>query len=573
MLPSNFSPAAAATLGLLLATTSVHALPNNYGSSQRDDKSACEALWQTAPMKLANLTIGAVEYREAGSNYSDWTYTLGSAASAPVIDLPAFCRFAANITTSERSKVDFEVWLPLSSVWSGRFVMVGNGGDAGNIYANNMAVPLDKYKLAVASTNTGHFGNSGDGTFAANNTESAIDFGYRAVHLTTVYSKEIIDLFYGKKASYSYWLGCSSGGKQGLKEIQKFPSDYDAALVGSPAWAWPLLNGWTYYVNALVNTPNTTKYISPPQWPIIASEIVAQCDELDGVKDGVLNQPGLCQPDYSKFTCGTASSLFNSSTCLSSDQVQTVKLTSTNWKDSNGNLLFPAFNLGSEAAFSGTVNGIPYGPAPSYFDYQILNITEIIQPITAPPVLIDGKLIDEQQLIQLVDEGLELNPGDIAADDYDLSPFFGKGGKVILYVGDADYLIPTNSSQLYYDRVKAKIGNIDDDFLFYKLPGMGHCQGGAGVSGMGIASQSQISSGGATQSPPREFNAQHDAFLALMGWRENGTKPGTLIATKYVGNDIRNGTAFTRKICPQPAYARYTGGNPNDESSFECFTP
>lgn len=107
---------------------------------------------------------------------------------------------------------------------SGRFVMVGNGGDAGNIYANNMAVPLDKYKLAVASTNTGHFGNSGDGTFAANNTESAIDFGYRAVHLTTVYSKEIIDMFYGKKASYSYWLGCSSGGKQGLKEIQMFPS-------------------------------------------------------------------------------------------------------------------------------------------------------------------------------------------------------------------------------------------------------------------------------------------------------------------------------------------------------------
>lgn len=123
-----------------------------------------------------------------------------------------------------------------------------------------MAVPLDKYKVAVASTNTGHYGGSFDGTFAAGNPQSQIDFGYRAVHLTTVYSKEIIDLFYGKKASYSYWLGCSSGGKQGLKEAQMYPDvglgfdgngkrltndpqDYDAVLAGSPAWLWSSLNG------------------------------------------------------------------------------------------------------------------------------------------------------------------------------------------------------------------------------------------------------------------------------------------------------------------------------------------
>ena len=162
-----------------------------------------------------------------------------------------------------------------------------------------MTVPLNKYGYAVASTNTGHNGSSGNGTFLVNNTESAIDFGYRAVHLTTVYSKAITNLFYGRNASLAFWSGCSSGGKQGLKEIEMFPADYgkqpacrstllifchkDAAIVGSAAQPWPRLNGWTQYVNQLVNPVGSAGYIAPSAWTAINKEVLNQCDLLDGV--------------------------------------------------------------------------------------------------------------------------------------------------------------------------------------------------------------------------------------------------------------------------------------------------
>lgn len=317
--------------------------------------------------------------------------------------------------------------------------------------------------------------------------------------------------------------------------------------------------------SAIVNGPNTTGYISGAYWQSVAAEVLSQCDELDGVKDSIINRPGQCYLDYSKFECGSASSNFNSTTCLSSAQIETFKKIQANWKDpENGNLLFPAFNHGSEASYGFTVSGSPYGPAPSYFlvipdvicdddrfltslphsQYQVLNRTDIVQPLVSPPLTINGQPVNESQLIDLIYEAQQTNPGMTTANDYDLSPFFKKGGKLILYVGSADPLIPTNSSNLYYERVKEKLGEVSDNFLFYEIPGLGHCSGGAGPSGIGLASQAQTSAGGATQSPPGQFNAKHDALLALMKWREEGDKPNTFIATKYNDNDINNGVSL-----------------------------
>ena len=203
--------------------------------------------------------------------------------------------------------------------------------------------------------------------------------------------------------------------------------------------------------------------------------------------------------------------------------------------------------------------------------YQVLNVTEVVQPLISPPLTINGTAVNEEQLIELIHEAQRTDPGQTNAINPDLSPFFNKGGKLLLYVGEADPLIPTNNSHNYYQSVVDKLGNVDNSFRFYPIPGLGHCQGGNGAGGMGLASQGQIEvGGGSTQSPPGQFNAKHDALLALMEWREKGNKPGSFIATKYVGNDIRNGTQFTRKVCPYPQYAKYMGGEENDEASFVC---
>ena len=236
-----------------------------------------------------------------------------------------------------------------------------------------MTVPLNKYGYAVASTNTGHNGSSGNGTFLVNNTESAIDFGYRAVHLTTVYSKAIVNLFYGRNASLAFWSGCSSGGKQGLKEIQMYPTDYgksqfsltvcvltislssDAAIVGSAAQPWPRLNGWTQYVNQLVNPVGSAGYIAPSAWTAINREVLSQCDLLDGVADGIILEPGKCFLNYTNFGCGGNSTALNSTSCLSTAQLSTLQSVYRNWTDPDtGAAIFPAFNAGEFDSFAKT---------------------------------------------------------------------------------------------------------------------------------------------------------------------------------------------------------------------------
>lgn len=160
-----------------------------------------------------------------------------------------------------------------------------------------------------------------------------------------------------------------------------FPEDYDAALVGkqisfsahnickteisdfvtsgAPAWDWSRLNGWTYYVNAIVNNPNSTGYITPPAWTPIHQEVLAQCDGLDGVEDGIITHPGRCFLDFDKFGCNGGSTVLNSTNCLQAPQLETLRNVYTNWTDpSTGEFIFPAFNIGGEFLFAASVNGM-----------------------------------------------------------------------------------------------------------------------------------------------------------------------------------------------------------------------
>ncbi|GAA6043245.1 hypothetical protein JCM8097_008483 [Rhodosporidiobolus ruineniae] len=516
----------------------------------------CHDLWEKAPQLLPDLEVYAAQDYPAGTNFTDpeWQ-SVGYPAAVP--DLSAFCRFGALIHTSNRTRVQFEVWLPTKEEWSGRFAMVGNGGDLGGVNFPDMGVPLSKYKFAVASTDTGHWGTSGNGTFAAGNPESQIDFGYRAVHLATVYSKKIVAAYYGNPHKHAYWLGCSSGGKQGLKEVQMYPDEYDGVMAGQAAQYWPQLSALEYYLSIYVNALNSTGYLSRADYDLIASTVLDQCDGLDGLVDGLLTDPTLCRPDLSHLLCDKPNA--NSSACLNQDQVQNMQTIWSQWNWQNGSFLYPGMEVGSEGLSAFSVTGTPYSLAGDYFRYQVQNETAIGN------LSISG----EAELQELVKEALEINPGGITATDPYIGDFLNRG-KLITFAGWSDTIIPSRSSLLYYSEVHAALGHKDlsDSYRLFMVPGMGHCQLGPGAWNFGFNSQRPLSLGGAGTSST--FDAKHDMVLALIDWVEKGIAPEVIIGAKYNEDDKRQGVKFERKLCPHPKKGVYLGGDPNSADSFDC---
>ncbi len=204
-----------------------------------------------ANLSLSNTTITAAENVTAGA------FTMPSDPALPPAeakahqrfaeafkDLPEFCRATATIRPVADSETKIEVWMPHSG-WNGKFLAVGNGGWAGTINYSGMGQSLRR-GYATASTDTGHAGSGGDASFAYGHPEKLIDLGYRSVHLMTVDAKAIIAAFYGNGPRLSYWNGCSTGGKQGLTEAQRYPEDFNAIAAGAPA------NYWTHLMFATI---------------------------------------------------------------------------------------------------------------------------------------------------------------------------------------------------------------------------------------------------------------------------------------------------------------------------------
>ncbi|GAA5983068.1 hypothetical protein JCM10908_000144 [Rhodotorula pacifica] len=524
---------------------------------------SCSDLWDAAPKMLSNLEVYVAENVAAGTNFTT-PYATASYPS-PVPDMPAVCRFGAYIHTSNISKVQFEVWLP--DEWSGRYAMVGNGGDAGGVNFPDMWAPAAKYQMAVASTDTGHNNSGLDSKFGINNDPSLIDFGYRAVHLTNVYSKKILAAYYGKEQKSSYWFGCSSGGKQGLKEVQMYPEDFDGVIAGAAAQFWNALNAQTYRVNAIVNPVNTTRHLGPSDYAKIGALVMNQCDGLDGVVDGYITNPALCHPDLSSLNCAVPYA--NQSTCLRPEQIDTMYtiwgtfVTQTDVGFPKGTFVFPGFEPGAENSPRFSVTGVPFGPAPSALLYQVLNSTD--PNATLPP-------LNQTELERLYKISVETDPGRPTAGDPNIQPFL-KRGKLLTYVGLADSLIPSGSTLHYRELVNQALGypdNLDDSYRTFTIPGMDHCAGGPGPNSFGAVGQRQDVLGGSGQ--PLSNDKEHDMILAMIDWVENNNAPDQLIAVKYKNDNKTQGVSFTRPLCPYPRFARYIGGDNTQASSFKCAT-
>src|SRR3989442_11680855 len=264
---------------LVLAVTMVAFAPAPVAAA------TCESL---KSLSLENATITSAHAVVAGQFSLPEAGRGAAQENAVYKQLPTFCRVAATLRPSSDSDIQIEVWLPMGN-WNGKYQAVGNGGWAGVISYSAMAEALGR-GYATSSTDTGHVG--GSGSFALAHQEKLIDFGYRSEHEMTVKSKAIVKAFYGNTPQFSYWNGCSTGGRQGLKEAQMFPNDYDGIIAGAPANR-TAMSLWV----AFAVLKDEASYIPAEKYPVIHQAVLNACDSADGVKDGLTEDPPQCHFD------------------------------------------------------------------------------------------------------------------------------------------------------------------------------------------------------------------------------------------------------------------------------------
>lgn len=267
------------------------------------------------------------------------------------------------VTTSNRSEITLEAWLPTN--WTGRFLSTGNGGLSGCIQYEDIAYAAS-HGFATVGANNGHNGTSGYAFY--NNPEVVADFAYRSVHTGVVVGKQVSKLYYGTTHKNSFYLGCSTGGRQGLKSVQDFPDDFDGVVAGAPAASFDNLTSWSGHFYTLTGNSTAPTFISYNMWGVIHDEILNQCDGLDGAIDGILEDPTLCQFRPEALQCAPG----NSTNCLTSTQVQVVEKIFSDYYGVNGDLIYPRMQPGSELiARSVLYEGANFTYTTDWFRYAI----------------------------------------------------------------------------------------------------------------------------------------------------------------------------------------------------------
>jgi len=480
---------------------------------------ACENL---STLKLADTTITSAQTVAAGS----FVAPAGNINSPLFKEVPAFCRVVAEIKPAKDSDIKVEVWMP-SSGWNG---------------------------YAAASTDTGHVGRAAtDATWALGHPDRITDFGYRAIHEMTVKAKAVVKAFYGDGAKRSYFSSCSNGGRQALMEAQRFPDDYDGIVAGAPANFWThLLTAGAWDVQATQVDP--ASYIPASKIPALSAAVLKACDELDGVADGVINDPRSCHFDAASLLCKEA----DSNSCLTAPQVAALKKLYAGPTTSKGEKIFPGRVLGGEEGPGGWPAWIT-GAAPSSGLMYLFTTGYFSNMVYDNPAW-DFKTFNFDSGVKVSDDKEALN---LNATNPNLKAFQARGGKLIIYHGWSDAAISAYNTVDYYNSMVAAMGAKDTNSFVrvFMAPGMQHCSGGPGPNSFG-----QFNLGAAPQDPLHNIN------LALEQWVEKGVAPDRLVATKFVTDtNPANGVKMTRPLCPFPQVAKYKGtGETNDEASFVC---
>jgi feruloyl esterase len=474
---------------------------------------SCESL---SKLSLPNTSITLAKTIDGGT-------LTPPAKTQPLTHLPAFCRVVANLQPTPDSDIQIEIWLPISN-WNGKFLAVGSGGWGGSIAYAAMADALRR-GYATSATDDGHTG--GSASFAVGHPEKLIDFAYRAEHEMTVQAKAMIKAFYGRAPRYSYWNGCSGGGREGLLQAYRYPTEFDGIIAGDPANI--RRNAWALWL-AVETFKDSAAYIPPEKYPLIHRAVLDACDALDGVKDGLIENPERCHFDFKTLECKSS----DGPACLTQRQVQTAQTIVSPATTPAGAILFPRLEPGTELRWARLAGG----PAPAD-----LFLDEFRYLVYQDPNW-DWRTFNlerDSATAHAVDKDLdELNPH--------LESFAQHGGKLLIYHGWADQQVAPGSSVEFYKSVL----NLNGDpaqtanwIRLFMVPGMGHCSGGEG---------------------PDSF----EKINVLEQWVEHGQDPTQIIAAHHTASKIDR----TRPLCPYPQVARYRGSGSIDEASnFSCISP
>ncbi|KAG5799184.1 hypothetical protein H9Q69_001816 [Fusarium xylarioides] len=425
-----------------------------------------------------------------------------------------------------------DAWLP--DDWNKRLLATGTGGIGGCI---DFPTIQNGAQLGFASfgTNTGHDGEQGF-DFFLNQPEVINDFGHRGIHVEAVVAKQIVEQYYGKKASKSYYQGCSPGGRQGPQNAQLYPDDFDGILAGAPGIDWLHIVASEGILARRIGWPDLTSeaYVRPEQWKAIVAKQIELLDPLDGVEDGIIDNPPAHALDPVIMACGNG--LLNSSFCLKPRQVASVRTAYEPLADSEGNIVYPGFALGADTSvFSANqVNGA------AELNYKVL------QDFWRGTVYNDSTWTPHNFTVKDMDFAIKLNPGGVNAAEGELQEFYAKGGKIISYHGQADQTITPKLSAEYYAKVQANLNATLQDMhsycrLFF-VPGI--------------------------------LTAEENILLALTKWVEEDQEPETVVGAKFGSSEAPGKATAQRKYCPYPYESKWDGsGNTTRADSWRCKLP
>ena len=514
------------------------------GQPAPSETQKCEAL---AKLNLPNVIITTAR-AEAAGQFGGPRHPFTGADLTPFYKtLPAFCRVVAKAHPSSDSDITIEVWMPLDN-WNGKLQGLANGGFAGAINYLELGASL-QHGYVATGTDTGHAGSPIDAAWALGHPEKIMDFGHRGIHEMTRVAKLVIPQFYGSAPKRSYFAGCSDGGREALMEAQRYPEDYEGILAGAPANDWiGLLSLAVVDTQALTATP--ASFIPPAKVANIGKAVEAACDKLDGVADGVLNDPRQCRFNPASVQCKEGQ---DANDCLTAAQVSALNTIYAGIRDSSGHTIFPGYLPGAEQGEGGWALWIT-GPAPAKSLMAYFGLGYYAN------MVYDEKNWDYKTFT--VESGMKTATRKTAealnAINPDLSAFRRRGGKLILYHGWNDPAIPALNTVNYYQEVIAKMGrSAADSFTrLYMVPGMQHCGGGPGPENFGEALDAPST------------DPQHNIRTTLENWVEKGTAPSSFIVSKQAS---ANSPEITRPLCPYPQSARYKGtGDPNQAENFTC---
>jgi feruloyl esterase len=449
--------------------------------------------------------------------------------------LPPHCHLAGSFeqrtgVAGREYAIGFAINLPAD--WNGRFLFQGGGGLNGSIREPTGAGAAGEESaiargFAVVSTDSGHQGSGFDGSFMADQ-QALLNFQFQANAKTAEVAKPIVEAYYGAAPDHSYFVGCSTGGREGMIMAQRFPTLFDGIVSGAPAMRTTISNlalRWisNQYVKGGVETPRDP--FTPDEERLIMGELMNTCDALDGLADGLIFNRSTCNFDPTVLACSARS---RGQQCLPDNKAEALARAMAGPVNAAGLPVYVSYPYDSGIDDTGGLPGLLIAGG-------------------SPPIGQNGADMPSQDVDAEYMAALTANEAlGSTATYYNVSTFIQSGGKQIFYHGEADPWFSANDTVRYFDELGAAneaVMPVEDYGRMYLVPGMAHCQGGA------------------------QTTDRFDLLTPIVEWVENGQAPGAVTAT---GASM---PGQSRPLCPWPSYAHFTGGDAADAGSYECRMP